>query len=248
MRIHFLLIVSSITAFAEKPIAAQQMPATDAEEIVVQMLAHDAQRQASTEGYFGTRRYILRNEQMHKCAKMTVRVKGDPDGTKHFEIVSEEGWKAAQKHVLSKMLESEEETSRPAEKPKTRLSPDNYDFQLVGTERTGDRTSYEIEVTPKRREKYLFHGRIWVDTEDYALVRADGNPAKNPSFWIKTVHFVHTYEKSGEFWFPVTTESVTEARLFGTTNLTIEYFEYQPIVVPRVPETAVEVVQAGGQR
>jgi hypothetical protein len=94
----------------------------------------------------------------------------------------------------------------------------------------------------------LFHGRIWVDTEDYALVRADGNPAKNPSFWIKTVHFVHTYEKSGEFWFPVTTESVTEARLFGTTNLTIEYFEYQPIVVPRVPETAVEVVQAGGQR
>jgi hypothetical protein len=147
MRIHFLLIVSSITAFAEKPVAAQQMPATDAKEIVVQMLAHDAQRQASTEGYFGMRRYILRNEQMHKCAQMTVRVKGDPDGTKHFDIVSEEGWKAAQKHVLSKMLESEEETSRPAEKPKTRLSPDNYDFQLVGTERTGERTSYEIEVT-----------------------------------------------------------------------------------------------------
>jgi len=248
MRIQFLIILSIITAFAEKPLSGQQVPATDAKEIVVQMLAHDAQRQASMEGYFGMRRYILRNEQMHKCAQMTVRVKGESDGSKHFEIVSEEGWKAAQKHVLSKMLESEEETSRPEEKPKTRLSPDNYDFQLVGTERTGGRTSYEIEVTPKRREKYLFHGRIWVDAEDYALVRAAGNPAKNPSFWIKTVHFVHTYEKSGEFWFPVTTESVTEARLFGTTNLTIEYFDYQPVVAPLVPETVVEVVQAWGQR
>ena len=74
------------------------------------------------------------------------------------------------------------------------------------------------------------------------------NPAKNPSFWTKTVHFVHTYEKSGEFWFPVATESVTEARLFGATSLTIQYFEYQPILVPHVPGTVLEVAQTGGQR
>ena len=65
------------------------------------------------------------------------------------------------------------ETSRPEEKAKTRLSPNNYDFQLIGTQRTGDRTTYEIEVTPKRQDKYLFQGRIWVDSDDYALVRAD---------------------------------------------------------------------------
>jgi hypothetical protein len=60
------------------------------------------------------------------------------------------------------------------------------------------------------------------------MVRAEGNPAKNPSFWTKHVHFVHTYQKSRAFWFPLATESVTDARLFGTTNLTIEYFEYKP--------------------
>ena len=41
---------------------------------------------------------------------------------------------------------------------------------MIGSEKAGDRTVYTIDVTPKRREKYLFRGRIWVDGEDYALV------------------------------------------------------------------------------
>lgn len=248
MRFHNLIVVSIVSAIAAISAAAQQAPMPDAKDVVSRMVERDAERQASLTGYSGMRKYILANEHMHKRAEMVVRVTGDPDGTKHFEIVSEDGWKAAQKHVLRKMLESESETSRPEERIKTRLCPDNYEFQLVGKEKAGERTAYAIDVTPKRKEKYLFHGRIWVDSEDYALMRADGNPSKNPSFWTKSVHFVHTYEKSGEFWFPVTTDSVTEARLFGTTNLTIEYFEYRPNAAPRVPGNAVNVAQAGGER
>jgi len=59
------------------------------------------------------RRYVLENQHLHKRAEMLVEVQGDRDGTKHFEILSEEGWKAAHKHVLRKMLESESDTSRP---------------------------------------------------------------------------------------------------------------------------------------
>jgi hypothetical protein len=58
------------------------------------------------------------------------------------------------------------------------------------------------------------------------------------------VHFVHAYEKSGPFWFPLTTESVTDARLFGTTDLTIQYFEYKPNK-STAPEDSVEVAQRG---
>ena len=53
-------------------------------------------------------------------------------------------------------------------------------------------------------------------------------PAKNPSFWIKSVHFTHSYEKHGLFWFPASDESVTDVRLFCATRLSIEYFEYAP--------------------
>ena len=238
------LITISCLFLAGISTSAQETILPAASDVVAQMLARDAQRQQSLEGYEGMRRYTLVNEHLHKRAEMVVRVNGDPDGTKHFEVVTETGWKAAQKHVLRKMLESEAETSRPEERVKTRLSPDNYEFQTVGRETQGDRTAYAIDVTPKRQEKTLFRGRIWVDAEDYALVRADGNPSKNPSFWTKSVHFVHAYQKSGPFWFPVTTESVTEARLFGTTDLTIEYFDYKPRATS-APRDSVEVAQRG---
>jgi hypothetical protein len=126
------------------------------------------------------------------------------------------------------MLESEALTSRPDERAKTRLCSENYEFRMIGREQVGERPAYVIEVTPKRRDQYLFAGRIWVDGEDYALVRAEGHPAKSPSFWTKHVNFVQRYQKAGPFWFPLSTESITDARIFGRTDLTIEYFDYKP--------------------
>ncbi len=192
------------------------------------MQQRDAQRRTLLEGYRGMRQYVLENTRMQKHAEMHVRVESDVDGTKHFEVVDEEGWKAAHNHVFRKMLDSEAETSHPQVSSKTRMSPDNYEFHMVGVEPIEGRSAYAIDITPKRNEERLFQGRIWVDAEDYALVRAEGKPAKNPSFWIRSVHFVHTYQKAGSFWFPVATESVSEVRIFGATKVTINYFDYTP--------------------
>ena len=216
------LLPASVAAADESP----SLPT--ATEIVTRMGSRDLQRQVSIEGYAGMRRYVLDNQKLHKRAEMLVQVQGDPDGTKHFEVVSEEGWKAAHKHVLRKMLESESETSRPEIRASTKLNLENYDFEVIGTEMVADRPAYVLETHPKRKEKYLFQGRIWVDAEDYALVRAEGSPAKNPSFWTKSTHFVQIYQKNGSLWFPRSTQSVTEARIFGTTDVNIEYFDYVP--------------------
>lgn len=217
-----LLIPAPVVVADESP----SLPT--ATEIVTRMSSRDLQRQVSIEGYAGMRRYVLDNQKLHKRAEMLVQVQGDPDGTKHFEVVSEEGWKAAHKHVLRKMLESESETSCPAMRASTKLNLENYDFELIGTEMVADRAAYVLETQPKRKEKYLFRGRIWVDAEDYALVRAEGSPAKNPSFWTKSTHFVQIYQKNGALWFPRSTQSVTEAHIFGTTDVNIDYFDYAP--------------------
>jgi negative regulator of sigma E activity len=228
MKAHFLAAsVLFLLSTAAVTIAQEAAPFT-AREVVDRMVQRDAQRLILTQGYAGMRRYVLENDGMHKRAEMLVNVIGDSDGTKHFEVLSEQGWKAAQKHVLHKMLESEAQMSPPEARAKTRLCSDNYEFQMTGRENVGDRPAYVIDVKPKRRDQYLFAGRIWVDAEDYALVRADGTPARNPSFWTKHVQFVHTYQKTGLFWFPLCTESVTDARIFGRTDLAIEYFDYKP--------------------
>jgi len=231
MKHYFLLTALFLFRTSSVVAADDSTPPPTAEEIVTRMGSRDVQRQVSMEGYAGMRRYVLENQHLHKRAEMLVQVQGDPDGTKHFEVVSEEGWKAAHKHVLRKMLESESDTSRPDICAKTKLNPENYDFEVIGTEPVADRTAYVLEIKPKRKEKYLFRGRIWVDTEDYALVRAEGNPAKNPSFWTKSTHFVQVYQKSGPLWFPLSTQSVTEAHIFGTTDVNIEYFDYAPKTV-----------------
>jgi hypothetical protein len=228
MKHHFLLTALFLLSTSSVVAADGSGPLPTAEEIVTRMGSRDLQRQVSMEGYAGMRRYVLENQHLHKRAEMLVQVQGDPDGTKHFDILSEEGWKAAHKHVLRKMLESESDTSRPDICAKTKLNPENYEFELIGTEPVADRTAYVLRIEPKRKEKYLFRGRIWVDTEDYALVRADGNPAKNPSFWTKSTHFVQVYQKSGSLWFPLSTQSVTDAHLFGTTDVNIDYFDYAP--------------------
>jgi hypothetical protein len=228
---HYFLLTALFLPPASSVVAADDSrPLPTAEEIVTRMGSHDLQRQISTEGYAGMRRYVLENNHLNKRAEMLVQVQGDRDGTKHFDVVSEEGWKAAHSHVLRKMLESETETSRPEMRAKTRLNPENYEFELIGTEMVAERTAYVLNIKPKRREKYLFQGCIWVDAEDYALIRAEGKPAKNPSFWTKSTHFVQVYQKSGPLWFPLSTQSVTEARIFGTTDVSIEYFDYAPKV------------------
>ena len=179
-------------------------------------------------GYTGSRRYVLDNQRLHKHAELFVNVKCDTHGTKHFEILAEEGWRAATEHVLRKMVESEAETSLPQMRVKTRLAPDNYVFRIAPGDVIEGRSVFVIDIAPRRSDKYLFRGRIWVDAKDYALVRAEGEPAKNASFWIRSVHFVQQYRPNGSFWFPSSTDSTTEALIFGRTKVSISYFNYLP--------------------
>jgi hypothetical protein len=71
------------------------------------------------------------------------------------------------------------------------------------------------------------HGEVWVDAEDFAVMKVSGRPAKSPSIWIKDSQFVYRYGKFGPFWLPVTTDSEADARVFGHTEVKIRYKDYQ---------------------
>jgi hypothetical protein len=157
---------------------------------------------------------------------MLVRVNCLGNASKQFETVSATGWDIARRHVFPKLLESESEASLPDVREQSQITPQNYSLEMVGRDYINGRPAYVIAIAPKTRNRYLVEGRIWVDADEYAIVRIDGKPARSPSFWIKNVHFVHTYQKSGSFWFPLCDRSVTEARFLGATELTIEYFDY----------------------
>jgi hypothetical protein len=201
-------------------------PPPTAAEIVEQMVAADNHRLANLAGYTSMRQYHLENQRFHKSARMTVRVDYDPAGTKTFEVVSEEGSKAVLHRVFRPMLEAESAGSHKEDRESSRILPANYDFQLIGVDTSDGSMSYVLEISPKTQNKFLIRGRIWVDAKDYAIKRIEGSPAKNPSFWTRSIHIEHRYGKAGVFWLPLSNYSSADVRIFGRTVVTIKYFDY----------------------
>jgi len=198
-----------------------------ADEVIARMSRREVQRETVAGGYTGARQYDLENHLFAKHAQMIVSVACDPDGTTHFQVVSKEGWNSGN-NALRQVLETESEVSRPSMRPMSRITKDNYAFQMIGTVLLNGRTAYVIDVIPKRQDVYLFQGRIWVDAEDYALARIDGQLAKTPSYWIRIVRFTLEYRKSGGFWFPCLSTSTSEVRMFGATDVTIRFLDCFP--------------------
>ena len=224
MRLSSCLLIFAVAAAAQD--SGQQLPS--ARDVVAKMMEWDGQRQAALRSYTASRRYVLENPRHRKRAEMLVTMTCLDNGSKQFQTVSATGWSLARNHVFPGLLESESEASRPDARERSRITPDNYSFVLLGKDYISQRPAYVLAIAPKTRNKYLVEGRIWVDADEYAIMRIEGKPAKNPSFWIKSVHFVHSYQKSGPFWLPVSDRSVSDARILGATELTIEYFDYAP--------------------
>lgn len=203
---------------------AARLPSAD--EIVAKMIQRDAERRSQLQGYTSVRRYVLENVKHHKQAEMLVRMVCHQDGSKEFDIISSSGWGGARKHVFPRLLEAETEASRPGDREDSRITPQNYSFRMLRTGEIAGRRAYVIEVIPKKQTKYLMRGTIWLDAEDFTIVRIEGEPAKNPSFWIKRVQFEHKYEKHGPFWLAESDTSTSDVRIFGSTELRIDYFDY----------------------
>jgi hypothetical protein len=157
---------------------------------------------------------------------MVVRVECSSEGTKQFTIISEAGSHSIRKQVFYKMLSEESEASRRDTRDGNRITPANYTFTLIRRETLDSGPAYVLSVIPKTENKYLIDGRIWVNANDYSIVRIEGQPARNPSFWVHNVHFVHTYQRVGQFWLASSTNTTSEVRIFGPSELTIDNSDY----------------------
>jgi len=206
-----------------------------AEEVVSRMLDMNQSRAAALRQYTSERRYVAENRHFSKRAEVAVQELYVNPGRKELNIVSVSGSPFIQHKVIDQLIEAEIEAARDENRDQTLVTPQNYKFRLIGTEYINDHSCYVLEVTPRVPKKYLMRGRIWVDDVDFAIVRMEGSPAKNPSFWTRGVHFVRRYDKQGPFWLPSSLESESDILIAGTSTLKIEYFEYQIGAAPILP-------------
>ncbi len=226
LRLIACLLLMAGVACAENPNTA--LPAVlTAPEIVGQMLRHNRMQADKLKHYQQVRHYQVQYKGFSAdlVGKMDVSVTFDATSGKSFRIVSQSGSKLLCDKVLKKAVDSELEASR--DQAATALTPDNYKFQLAGTESLDGSPAYVLDVEPVKDSKFLYRGKIWVDAADFAVVKVKAEPAKNPSFWISRPQITYTSAKTGEFWLPEFNRSETKVRVGGTAVFTIEYGSYQ---------------------
>jgi hypothetical protein len=220
--------------------------ALTADEIVSAMVLQNQARAAALRSYVGRRVYKLqyRGFPGDRSAEMTVDVRYTAPNTKKFTIVSESGSKVIIDHVFNRLISGEEEAQNSSNQREITLTPRNYHFEYLGQETAGDRLLYVLRVRPKVKNKFVYRGKVWIDATDFAVVKIDAEPAKNPSFWITHAHVEQKYGKFGAFWLPVQNTSTSEVRvLHGMATLQILYQSYALDGTPTAVEASTHAVK-----
>jgi len=221
-----ILMLSSLLACAQDTasISAAPLPLND---VVDNLVRNNAERSRNLLHSEATRVYHLtyRGFPGNREAEMVVQAYYDRPSGKEFKTVSQSGSKLILDRVFTKLLEAEKESVRPEIASQTQLNRDNYNFALIGFDPA--EAQYELQVTPKRKSKYVYQGKIWVDAADFAVTRIEAEPAQNPSFWTKKSEIHHEYRKFQNSWLPVRNESVSYMRLGGRATLAIEDKDYR---------------------
>src|SRR5580704_10346909 len=119
--------------------------------------------------------------------------------------------------IVRELLNRETESAKKGRG--SEISRTNYDFVFLRNENFGLVPEYVLLIVPKRQDKYLLRGQIWVDASTFRIRRIEGVPARSPSFWIKGIHITLQYAQLGGMWVPISFDAIATVRLLGQYTL-----------------------------
>jgi len=234
----FVLGATSVASMAQGQSFVSQRPTDDtrstysapvgvtSDEIVAKMLERNRLRNEQLRRYSAVRTYEIRNSEGKLAAQEVVRVEYVAPDKKTFNKTSEKGSGIVRPLVFDRMTQSESETSSGREHRNSAITTANYTFTPSGEDDIGPYHCFVLEAAPKSKEKYLFEGKIWIDAQDFAIVKIAGHPAKKPSFWINRADFVRLYQRIDGFWLPWRDETSVEVKIYGRRVFTVDHQEY----------------------
>jgi len=208
--------------FAPTP-AQPSGTSTSADQIFTQLVKRNELRNSQLHDYSAVRTYAVGDLKGKIHAKTTVRMNYVAPDKKEFVALAEEGSAVVRHLVLNRLMESEVAAAAGQDHRDSSITPANYTFALLGLEDLGAHHCFVVAATPKRRDTYLFEGKVWIDSTDFAVVQITGHPAKKLSFWVTRADFVRQYEKVGDFWLPAKDQTFVDVKIYGKKILTIDH-------------------------
>jgi hypothetical protein len=201
-------------------------PGVAADQLFAELDAHNELRKSELHDYTARRTYQVVDLKGRVHAEEIGRMEFHAPDKKMFVVTSESGSGIVRRMALNQLISSEVEAAAGKEHHDSAISPENYSLELLGEQQVGPHRCFVAQAVAKRKDKYLFEGRVWIDVDDYAVVRIEGHPAKKFSFWIQRADFVRQYQKIGSFWLPQRDETFVQVRMYGKKVLTIDHQDY----------------------
>jgi len=206
-------------------VQAQSGPAPNVETIMARMAQVRSENRTRLRPYSVTRDYkLFGTERQTSKAEIIADVTFVPPDVKHYAIRQANGMGLGEK-IVRQMLDHE--TDIVKDYASTDLTQNNYDFRLIREEELDGQRCYLLEMSPKRKTKTLLRGHIWVDANTYQLRRAEGEPGKAPSWWLRDSRIVLAYGDVGGMWLQTSSESTANVRFVGPHTMVARDVEYK---------------------
>jgi len=225
-------------------------PAPTAATIIIRMAQARAENRARLRPYVVTRNYKLFGKDESKAkSEVTADVAFVPPDSKKYTIAEANGSGLGQ-ILVRRMLANEAEVTK--DHVATDISADNYDFRFLREADVSGQRCYVLELLPRRIERHLLHGNIWVDANTYLLRRFEGELAKPPSWWVRDVSVTFVYGEVRGMWLQTATEAAADVRIIGRTTMVScdEKYKITELVAtsPSVQTNFLELMPSGSFR
>lgn len=214
------LLIASLAAFAQPPAPAVSDP--DLNTIVSRMLAAQQRNREQVKPLTVKRDYQLLDKEQDQKAQVIAHITYLPPNQKQYQIESSSGGMGQK--ILKDVLAKEVQPARDPERQE--LSQKNYDIQLLRTESLDGHACYVLGLKPRRDDKELISGQVWVDRQTYNIRRLEGTPAKNPSWWIRDLHVLMGFADVNGMWLRTFTYAVANVRFKGRYEMVARDLEY----------------------
>ena len=201
-------------------------PGVTESQVLAELAAHNEERKATLHDYTVLRTYQVIDLKGKVHAEEIGRMEFLSPDKKAFTVTAENGSGLVRHMALNPLINSEIEAAAGKEHHDSAISTDNYSLHLLGEQQLGPYRCFVAEAVPKRKDKYLFEGKVWIDVNDYSVVRIEGHPAKKLSFWIQRADFIRQYQNIDGFWLPEKDQTLVQVRMYGKKILKIEHQNY----------------------
>jgi Outer membrane lipoprotein-sorting protein len=212
-----LYLLTAVAAVAQ---ASAAQP--DTNSIVDAMLKAQQENKARAKPFTVRRNYLLLDKQAQQKAQVVATITSLPPDSKEYEIEHSSGGMGEK--VLRDVLSKETEPAKDSQKKE--LTRENYNFQLLGEESLDGKRCYLLGLSPKRDDKDLIKGKIWVDAETYNIRRLEGSPVKNPSWWIHDLNILMKFTEVDGMWLRTSLHAVANVRFKGKYVMESNDLEY----------------------